>query len=93
MGSILNKDRKPKWRKTLGELTFTSTKVPNFGKIRMINCHMVPVEGKFIKGKKYEDYLRLETHEIIRLMKTVVFCQTQMPTFNKEKNKYVCSNV
>jgi hypothetical protein len=83
------KERKPKWRRTLCELTFVNEQVENFGKIRMINSHMVPIEGKFVQGKKYEDYLKLETHEIIRLMKTVVFCQTKMPTYDKDKGKHV----
>jgi len=83
------KDKKPQWRKTLCEFSFKNTKIPKFGKARIATLNFVPIEGKFMAGEKFEDYLRVETHEIIRLMKSLVSCQTKMPTYDKAKNKYV----
>lgn len=83
------KEKKPKWRKTLCDLQFENKKIPKFGTTRVATMSFVPVEGAFLPGRKFQDYLKVETHEIIRLMKTLVVCQSKPPQYNKEKNKFV----
>ncbi|CAI2358953.1 unnamed protein product [Moneuplotes crassus] len=83
------KDRKPKWRKTLCDLQFENKKIPKFGTARIATASFVPIEDNFLTGRKFQDYLRVETHEIIRLMKSLVVCESKMPSYDKEKNKYV----
>lgn len=83
------KEKKFQWRKTLWEFSFKTIKIPKFGSTRIATIHFVPIEGKFLNGGKFEDYLKLETHEIIRLMNNVMTCQTKLPIYDKNKNKYV----
>lgn len=83
------KDRKPFWRKTLGDIYFKNQKYEKFGTVRTVTAFFVPLEGDFSPDGKYKDSLKFETPELIKIMPQNIQCEDQKPSLDKEKDKYV----